>query len=70
MRRGPAAGFAEVITALVDAAVLPGRDAADAAEFQFATGPYRYLDGVDGEVVARARAEVERAHETAEGVRL
>jgi SAM-dependent methyltransferase len=69
-----AAGFVEVTTTPVDCAVVLGRDAADAAEFLFATGPYRYnLDGVAGEVVARARADVEwalRAHETPEGVRL
>lgn len=69
-----AAGFVEVTARLVDAAILLGRDAADAAEFLFATGPYRYnLDGVDRDLVARARADVERAlraHETPEGVRL
>lgn len=69
-----AAGFVEVTTTPVDCVVLLGRDAADAAEFLFATGPFRYnLDGVDGEVVARVRADVERAlraHVTQEGVRL
>lgn len=67
-----AAGFVEVTATAVDAEVLLGRDAADAAEFLFATGPYRYnLDTVDREVVARAQADVERAlqaYETPRGV--
>jgi hypothetical protein len=58
----------------VEYAVLLGRDAEDAAAFLFATGPYRHnLDGIDHEVVARARPDVERAlraFETQRGVRL
>ena len=69
-----AAGFVEVTTTPVDAMVLLGRDAPDAAQFLFATGPYRYnLDRIDRDVVARARAEVElalRSYETPRGVRL
>ena len=69
-----AAGFVDVATTPVDSVVLLGRDAEDAAEFLFGTGPYRYnLDGVDRQMVAPGRADVERAlraYETPEGVRL
>jgi len=69
-----AADFVEVTTTPLDYAVVLGRDAVDAVEFLFATGPYRYnLDGVDRGVEARARADLERAlraHETPDGVRL
>ncbi len=51
-----------------------GRDAADATDFVFATGPVRHnLDGVDAETVARLRAEVLvrfREFESPEGVTL
>lgn len=69
-----AADLVEVTTTPLDYGVLLGRDAVEAVEFLFATGPYRYnLDGVDRGVVARTRAEVERAlraYETPGGVRL
>jgi len=53
-------GAARIFWCPMNYAVLLGRDAVDAAEFLFATGPYRHnLDGVDREVVARTRADVE-----------
>src|SRR5262249_49075760 len=69
-----AAGFVEVTTTPAGAVVVLGRDAADAAQWLFTTGPYRYnLERIDRDVVARARADVLqalRSYETPGGVRL
>src|SRR5262249_60735087 len=52
-----AAGFVEVTTTPVDAVVLLGRAAADAAQFLVATGPYRHnLERLDLHPVASPRA--------------
>ncbi|HEV7932875.1 MAG TPA: class I SAM-dependent methyltransferase [Actinomadura sp.] len=68
------AGFEEVSVQPVEVPVVWGRDAADAMEFYFATGPVRFnLADVDPVALARVRDEVRsalRPYETADGVRL
>jgi SAM-dependent methyltransferase len=68
------AGFAEVTTTPVEVPVVWGRDAEDAVEFYFATGPVRFnLADVDRAAVDGVRDEVRsalRSYETPEGVRL
>jgi hypothetical protein len=68
------AGFVDVTTTPVQVPVVWGRDADDAVEFYFATGPVRFnLADVDRAVVDRVRDEVRsalRAYETPVGVRL
>ncbi len=53
------AGFTDVTSASIEASVPMGRDAADATDFVFATGPVRYnLDGVDRRTIGRLRDAV------------
>ncbi len=53
------AGFTDVTSASIEASVPMGRDAADATDFVFATGPVRYnLDGIDQRTVGRLRDAV------------
>jgi SAM-dependent methyltransferase len=70
----PAAGFADVSIAPVEVPVVWGRDADDAVDFYFATGPVRHnLAEVAPATVERVRDEVRsalREYETPEGVRL
>jgi SAM-dependent methyltransferase len=69
-----AAGFADVSIAPVEVSVVWGRDADDAVEFYFATGPVRHnLAEVAPATVERVRDEVRsalREYETPDGVRL
>jgi SAM-dependent methyltransferase len=69
-----AAGFADVSVVPVEVPVVWGRDASDAVEFYFATGPVRFnLADVAAETVERVRDEVRsalREFETPTGVRL
>ncbi|MGH3310033.1 MAG: class I SAM-dependent methyltransferase, partial [Streptomyces sp.] len=69
-----AGGFTEVTATSVEGAVDWGRNAGDAVDFFFAMGPIRYnLEGVDAEVVEKAREQVRAAlqtHETPDAVRL
>ncbi|MEV4753537.1 methyltransferase domain-containing protein [Micromonospora sp. NPDC049559] len=69
-----AAGFADVSVTLVPVPVVWGRDAADAVDFYFGTGPVRHnLADVDEATRARVRDEVRealRAYESPDGVRL
>ncbi|ONF70229.1 class I SAM-dependent methyltransferase [Amycolatopsis keratiniphila] len=68
------AGFADVSAVSVEAPIVLGRDAADAADFLFATGPVRYnLADVDQHVIDELRREVQagfRQFESSGGVRL
>jgi len=68
------AAFDEVSIVSVEAPILLGRDAADATEFLFATGPVRYnLEGVDQHVIDLLRSEVQAGFsrfESSAGVRL
>ncbi|MCW2901684.1 MAG: Ubiquinone/menaquinone biosynthesis C-methylase UbiE [Streptosporangiaceae bacterium] len=68
------AGFENVSAEPVDVPVVWGRDADDAVDFYFATGPVRFnLTDVDPATLERVRGEVcsaLRAYETPEGVRL
>ncbi|OXM54221.1 class I SAM-dependent methyltransferase [Amycolatopsis alba] len=68
------AGFTEVSAVSVEAHIVLGRDAADATDFLFATGPVRHnLDGVKQHVIGPLRSEVQagfRRFESADGVRL
>jgi SAM-dependent methyltransferase len=70
----PVAGFADVSIAPVEVPVVWGRDADDAVDFYFATGPVRHnLAEVAPAAVERVRDEVRsalREYETPEGVRL
>jgi SAM-dependent methyltransferase len=67
-----AAGFADVSIAPVEVPVVWGRDADDAVDFYFATGPVRYnLAGVAPSTVERVRGEVRwalREYATPQGV--
>ncbi|GAB3973013.1 class I SAM-dependent methyltransferase [Plantactinospora veratri] len=69
-----AAGFVDVSVAPVPVPVVWGRDASDAVEFYFSTGPVRHnLAGVAPATVERVRDEVRsalREYETPAGVRL
>jgi SAM-dependent methyltransferase len=69
-----AAGFTDVSIAPVEVPVVWGRDADDAIDFYFATGPVRHnLAEVVPATVERVRDEVRsalREYETPEGVRL
>lgn len=68
------AGFTEVSVVAVEAPILLGRDAADAADFLFVTGPVRYnLEGVDQCVIDLLRSEIQAGFsqfESSTGVRL
>lgn len=66
------AGFTDVSVEAVEVPVVWGRDADDAVDFYFATGPVAFnLAGVDAATRGRVRDEVRsalRAYETADGV--
>ncbi|HEY2668927.1 MAG TPA: methyltransferase domain-containing protein [Rugosimonospora sp.] len=68
------AGFADVSVTPVEVPVVWGRDAGDAVDFYFATGPVRHnLADVDAATVQRVRDEVRsalREYETPDGVNL
>jgi SAM-dependent methyltransferase len=69
-----AAGFADVSITPVEVPVVWGRNADEAVDFYFATGPVRHnLAGVAPATVQRARDDVRaalREYQTPEGVRL